>query len=142
MAGAPFTLSPDYWQTFSLGKKDLEFINTHLFENETPLNEAELVPLVVEERIREEREALVKGQESNGRAYLPAERYAAGDKLVFPALDWKKGQVKSVRPGLNPALGEFEVIEVALDDGSERFFAAGLAEHKLNEPVEISSSSA
>ncbi len=78
MAGVPLTLSPDYWQTFSLGKKDLEFISTHLFEKEIPLNEAELVPILVEERIRDEREALVKQQKSSGRLYLPAERYQIG----------------------------------------------------------------
>jgi hypothetical protein len=138
MAGVPLTLSPDYWQTFSLGKKDLEFISTHLFENEIPLNEAELVPILVEARIRDERESLVKQQESNGRIYLPGERYQAGEKLVFPALDWKKGKVTSVRPSVNPTLGEFEVIDVEFEDGIARMFAAGMADHKLNHPVEIS----
>ena len=138
MAGVPLTLSPDYWQTFSLGKKDLEFINTLLFENEIPLNEAELVPILVEERIRDEREALVKQQKSSGRIYLPGERYQAGEKLVFPVLDWKKGKVTSVRPSVNPTLGEFEVIEVEFEDGIARLFGAGLEDHKLNRPVEIS----
>ena len=138
MAGAPFTLSPDYWQTFSLGRKDLEFLSTHLFENEIPLNETELVPILVEERIRSEREDLEKQQKSSGRIYMPGERYQLGEKLVFPALDWKKGKVTSTRPSVNPTLGEFEVIEVAFDDGSSRLFASGLADHKLNRPVEIS----
>ena len=137
MAVVPFSLSPDYWQTFTPGKQDLEFVNTHLFENETPLGEAELVPLLVEERIREERRALIKQQQSSGKAYLPAEHYKAGDSLVFPAFSWKKGQVKSVRPGLNPALGDFEVIQVAFEDGTQRIFAAGLADHSLNRPVEV-----
>ena len=139
MAGVPLTLSPDYWQTFSLGKKDLEFISTHLFENEIPLNEAELVPILVEERIRDEREALVKLQKSSGKLYLPAEHYKAGEKLVFPALEWKKGKVIDVRPSVNPTLGDFEVIEVEFEDGASRLFAARLEDHKLNRPVEISS---
>ena len=42
---------------YSLGRKDLEFLSTYLFENETPLTEKELVPVLVEERIRGEREA-------------------------------------------------------------------------------------
>jgi hypothetical protein len=138
MAGVPLTLSPDYWQTISLGKKDLEFISTHLFENEIPLNEAELVPILVEERIRDEREALVKQQKSSGSLYLPGERYQAGERLVFPALDWKKGKVTNVRPSVNPTLGDFEVIEVEFEDGLARRFAAGLGDHKLNQPVEIS----
>jgi hypothetical protein len=138
MAGVPLTLSPDYWQTFSLGKKDLEFISTYLFEKETPLNEAELVPILVEERIREEREDLVKQQKSSGRIYLPGEHYGTGDRLVFPAMEWKKGKVSGVRPSVNPALSEFEVISVEFDDGTASLFAAGLEDHKLNRPVEIS----
>ncbi len=137
MAGVPLTLSPDYWQTFSLGKKDLEFISNHLFEKEIPLNEAELVPILVEERIRDERDALIKQQKSSGRIYLPEERYQAGEKLVFPALDWKKGKVTGIRSSVNPTLGEFDVLTAEFEDGSERMFAAGLVDHKLNRPVEI-----
>jgi hypothetical protein len=139
MAGAPLTLSPDYWQTFSPGKKDLEFISTYLFENEIPLNEAELVPILVEERIHTEREALLQQQKSDGRVYLPRERYAVGERLVLPALDWKKGKVTGVRPSVNPDLGPFDVIQVAFEDGSARSFAAGLEEHALNRPQEIAS---
>ena len=120
MAGVPFILSPDYWQTFSLGKKDLEFLSTHLFENEIPLNETELIPILVEERIRAERADEVKQQKSDGRIYVPGERYKAGEKLVFPALNWKKGKVTRARPSVNPTLGEFEVIEVVFDDESSR----------------------
>jgi len=138
MAGAPFTLSPDYWQTFLLGRKDLEFLSTHLFENEIPLNETELVPILVEERIRSERQELVKQQKSSGRVYMPGERYQVGEKLVFPSLDWKKGKVASARPSVNPSLGDFEVIEVAFEDEGAHLFATGLADHKLNRPVEIS----
>ncbi|MGB8214672.1 MAG: hypothetical protein WCE68_14025 [Anaerolineales bacterium] len=138
MAVSSLTLPTDYWQAFSLGKNDLEFISTHLFENEIPLTEGELVPILVEERIRYERAALVKQQKSGGRMYLPGERYTSGEKLVFPALEWKKGQVTGVRPGVNPDLGEFEVITVAFENGNVCLFAAGLENHKLNHPVEIS----
>ncbi len=138
MANVPLTLPPDFWQTFSLGKKDLEFISTYLFEHETPLTEKELVPVLVEERIRVEREALVKQQQAGSKVYLPKEHYKAGEKLAFPALDWKKGKVNSVRPGVNPALDEFDVIEVEFDGGTSRLFAAGLENHKLNDPVEVS----
>lgn len=138
MAGVPLTLSPDYWQTFSIGKKDLEFINNQLFENEIPLTESELVPILVEERIHDEREALITQQKSSGRVYLPKEHYQVGEKLVFPALEWNKGKVTSVRPSVNPTMSEFEVIEVEFEDGVARLFAAGLEDHKLNRPVEIS----
>jgi hypothetical protein len=138
MAGVPFTLSPDYWQTFSLGKKDLEFISTVLFENETPLTEAELVPILIDERIREEGESLVRQQKSGGRIYLPGERYATGDRLVFPAMDWKKGIVTGVRPGINPGMSVFDVVSVDFEDETSHQFAAGLEDHKLNRPVEVS----
>jgi hypothetical protein len=138
MASAPFTLPPDYWQNFSLGKKDLEFLSTCLFENETPLTGKELVPVLIGERIRAERDALVKQQRSLGMVYAPSGHYKTGDSLVFPALDWKKGKVVSLRPGVNPAIGGFEVIEVEFDGAPSHLFAAGLAEHKLNQPVEVS----
>ncbi len=38
MASVNLTLPSDYWQTFSLNKKDLEFISNYLFENEEPLD--------------------------------------------------------------------------------------------------------
>ncbi len=138
MAGVPLTLSPDYWQTFSLNKKDLEFISNHLFENEIPLNETELVPILVEERIRDERQSLIEQRKSDGKIYLPKEHYKVGEKLVFPAFNWKKGKVASIRPGVNPAQSEFEVIEVEFEGENPRIFAAGLEEHKLNQPLEIS----
>jgi hypothetical protein len=138
MASVPFTLPPDYWSTFILGKKDLEFLNNHLFENETPLTEKELVPVLIEERIRIEREILTKQQLSLGKVYLPEGHYKIGESLVFPILDWKKGKVVSLRPGINPAIGNFEVIEVEFESGNSRLFAAGLASHKLNQPVIIS----
>jgi hypothetical protein len=137
MAGVSLTLPPDYWQNITLSTKDLEFINTYLFEKETPLNEAELVPVLVEERIRAESEELLKQQKSAGNLYLPKEHYKTGDRLVFPILDWKKGKVTSSRAGVNPALSGFEVIEVEFEDGSARQFAAGLDDHKLNQPQEI-----
>ncbi|MBI2330969.1 MAG: hypothetical protein HYU84_02115, partial [Chloroflexi bacterium] len=58
------------------------------------------------------------------------------DQLVFPAIGWQRGKVASVRPGVNPAVGEFDVLTVEFEDNAERLFAAGLASHALNdEPV-------
>ncbi len=137
MAGVTLKLPPDYWQTFSLNKKDLEFISNYLFENEEPLTEDELVPILVEERIRNESESLVNQKKSIGKIYLPMDHYQTGEKLVFPALDWKLGKLTTVRAGVNPTMGEFEVIEAEFEDGARRQFAAGLQEHKLNQPVTI-----
>jgi len=140
MASVSLTLPPNYWQNFSPNQKDLEFIATYLFEKEMPLSEAELIPVLVGERIRAERQALIKQQEAAGKIYLPGEHYKNGAKLVFPALDWKKGKVVSVRSGVNPTVGPFDVIGVEFEGGIVRQFAAGLEDHKLNQPVEIAAS--
>jgi hypothetical protein len=136
MANVSLTLPPDYWKNFTPGKKDLEFISTYLFENETPLTEKELVPVLVQEHVRLEREALLKQQQGSGKPYLPKENYRTGDQIVFPALNWKQGTVVGTRPGVNPGLGEFSVIEVEFENG-KKSFTSGLADHKLNTPVEV-----
>lgn len=136
MANVPPTLPPDYWTTFSPGKPDLEFISNYLFEKETPLTEKEIVPILVEERIRNERASLAKQQRAGSKPYLPGGCYKVGEKLAFPALDWQKGVVTGVRAGVNPSIGEFEVIEVEFENGAKREFAAALEDHKLNHPEE------
>ncbi len=83
--------------------------------------------------------ALVDQQKSAGKIYLPKEHYNVGERLVFPAMDWKVGKLTGARPGVNPSVGQFDVIEVEFDGGAKHQFAAGLPEHKLNEPVVIGS---
>jgi hypothetical protein len=136
MASIPLTLAPDYWKSLQVTRQDIEFIHNRLFEIETPLTVQELAEVVVEERLRQEQEALLQQQRSGGKVYLPQENYKSGEALVFPALNWARGKVTGVRPGMNPELGEFEVIEVALEDGDRRSFAAALEAHTLNQPDE------
>ncbi|NOY98793.1 MAG: hypothetical protein GXP40_06270 [Chloroflexi bacterium] len=133
MMNVPLTLPADYWQSLTIKKRDIEFLHTHLFEVETPLTVTELVTVLVEERIRSEKESLLKKRKGKGKLYLPKEHYQTGDELAFPALDWQKGQVTAVRPGVNPEVESFDVLTVTMEDGSERLFAGGLAEHRLNE---------
>ena len=137
MASVSPTLPPDYWQNFSLSKQDLEYLSTYLFENETPLTEKELVPVIINERIQCERDALLKQRKSSGKIYAPGEIYKVGENLTFSSMNWNVGKVVNVRPGVNPALGEFNVIEVEFGGGKTHLFAAGLVDHKLNQPVEI-----
>jgi len=136
MTNLPLTLPANYWQNFAVTPQDIEYLQNHLFETETPLTPPEIVAVLVEQRIRVEREAQTRAQKSSGELYLPRESYQPGQKLVFPALGLKKGAVISVRSGNNPEIGAFEVIEVTLEDGSSHFFAASLADHKLNLPPE------
>lgn len=135
MTSISFKLTADYWQALSITKRDIEFLQNHLFETETPLGSHALLAVLIAERLRAEREAQGARLKDSGSVYLPKEHYQTGQKLVFPALDFKTGEVVAVRPGKNPQLGAFEVIEVRLEDET-RMFAAGLAQHRLNEPVE------
>ena len=133
MVSIPLSIPADYWQTIQISKKDIEFLHTHLFESETPMTARELSRVLIEERIRVEQDVLSKKHEASGKVFIPKERYQSGDHLLFPALDWKKGTVETVRPGVNPKFGEFEVLTVAMEDGPNRMFAANLTDHILNE---------
>lgn len=138
MVSIPLSIPADYWQTFQVSKKDIEFLHNHLFESETPMTGKELVGVLIEERIRSERITQAKKRQSDGKIYLPKETYKDGEHLVFPALDWAKGAITAVRPGVNPQFGEFDVLTVELDDGNNRMFASGLADHALNEEPDTS----
>lgn len=133
MVSIPLSIPADYWQTLQVSKNDIEFLHNHLFESETPMSARELVGVLIEERIRAEQEAQTKKRKSDGKIYLPKEQYKDGDHLVFPALDWTKGAITSIRPGVNPQYGEFEVLTVELENGQSKMFAAGIADHVLNE---------
>ncbi len=128
------TLSADYWQNISITPSDIELLQNHLFETETPSSTQELAGVLVEQRIDSEREAQIKKQQTGGDLYLPKEHYKKGQKLIFPALEFRKGEVVSVRPGNNPQHGMFDVIDVLLDNGVQKSFAAALEQHALNEP--------
>lgn len=136
MVNVSFTLPPDYWTKFTPNPSELEFINTYLFEKETPLSEKELVPILIEERINHERALATRQKKADCETYLPGSQYKAGQKIAFPALDWQKAKVTSVRPGVNPTMGEFDVIEVEFEDKTRKEFAARYPSHKLNNPEE------
>jgi len=137
MAISPFKLHENYWQLFNIESKDLEFLYNHLLELETPLTTKELIDALVKERINIEKQALQNRQLSDGKVYIPMEHYQVGQTLIFPTLGWKKGKVINVRSGNNPEAVPFDVIELEMEKGLKRQFAAGLAEHKLNRPIEI-----
>ena len=127
-----------YWEDLQINRQDVEYLHTYLFENETPLTTRELVTIFVNERVRLERLAEQDRRLAGGKTYVPRDMYQVGDSLVFPALNWKHGTVTATRAGQNPEIGEFNVLTIALEDGSERLFAAGLATHALNEqPTEV-----
>jgi len=127
-----------YWENLQINRQDVEFLHTHLFENETPLTIRELVSIFVHERVRAERQAEQARRLAGGKTYFPRDTYPVGENLVFPALNWKHGTVTATRAGQNPDIGEFAVLTVQLEDGSERLFASGLSHHTLNDqPVSV-----
>jgi hypothetical protein len=131
-------LSNDYWTSLQVTPNDIENLQTHLFERETPLTTGDLLAQFVEMRIAVEKRVAAKKQNAASKPYLPKDAYAAGDELVFPAFNWRRGVVKSIRSGVNPSAGEFDVLTVEMDDQSERMFAARLGAHLLNDlPVSV-----
>ncbi len=137
MVLAPLKLRADYWENFEISEDDLDFVYNYLLELETPQTPKELALALIAERIRREKEALKSQQRAEGRIYMPKEHYSEGQSLIFPALNWAKGTVKSVRKGRNPQLPPFEVIRVEFNNGEKHEFAAGLEDHRLNQPVEV-----
>jgi hypothetical protein len=127
------TQTAEYWQAFSLSPDDVEFLRNLLLDAERPLTTRELALALITERCRRE-EATLRAELARGVLYQPKKRYAIGDKVIFPALDFRLGEVVDLRPGQNPEYGAFEVITA--DFGAnrrQRSFAAGLnAPHKLN----------
>ena len=138
MGSSPFSLREDYWETFELQNEDIEFLYNHLMEVETPLTSNELLMALLTERIRQEKLTIEKQRSSGGMLYLPKESYTVGQPIVFPAFGWQRAIVKDVRSGVNPDLGDFQVIKVTFDGGEIRQFASGIATHKLNQPPQIS----
>jgi hypothetical protein len=134
---APFSLGDNYWEEFDLQEEDIEFLYTHLLDIETPLTPQELIEVLVDERIKRELRSIEEQRLAGGEIYLPKEVYTVEQKLVFPALGWRNGEVIARREGKNPDLGIFEVVRVRLDDGEEREFAAGLEDHALNQPPDF-----
>lgn len=125
--------STEYWTEIQISRQDVEFLHNYLFENETPLTARELVSVFVDERIRAEKDTLRRRRESGGKIYLPKELFQVGDDVIFPVLGWKHGKVSAVRAGVNPEIGNFDVLTVDLDDTSQRLFAANLSPHALND---------
>jgi len=137
MTIASLNLPEDYWESFTVGKNDIDFINNYLFENEIPLTAKELVPLLVEERIKQEELLVLKKQKDRGKIYLPADKFQINQRLVFPKLNWQEGKVSNIRKGVNPKIGEFEVIGVDFDGSQTLQFAGCLSNHKLNKSIVV-----
>ncbi len=134
---APLKLQEHYWENLSIEDADLEYLYNYLLEIETPQTTSELVKVLVQERIRQEKESLTKRESGAGKIYRPIDRHSVGDVLRFPALDWATGTVTDVREGFNLEHPSFEVIKVDFGSNQIKEFASGIEDHPLNEPITI-----
>ena len=133
MASIPVQNLTDNWQDITITQADLQNMTNTLFEREEPMDIDTLSKVFVAMRIKQQEAAIAAKIKSLGRVYLPKENYTTGDTLVFPQMDWQSGKILSVRQGVNPQLGIFDVLTVRLENGSEKQFAANLPSHALNE---------
>ena len=127
--------SDAYWMEFELSDEDLDFIDNLLLEREVPLTSEQMSLELVERRLEKLKVEAKKASASEYKSYLPEAHYEKGEILIFPAIGNLVGKVTKVRPGVNPDIGEFEVIAVKFEKGEKpREFAAALQDHLLNNP--------
>ncbi len=121
------------WQQFNIDSEDLEFLSAYLLEQETPLGPEDLAVQLITHRLNKPKLA-PQTREASQKIYLPRERYANDDQLIFPVLKGKSGRVTAVRPAATLNGTSFDVIQVQFEDGNAHEFASGLVEHILNNP--------
>lgn len=122
-----------YWTKFELRESDLDFIYNLLLDREAPLTTVEMVSALINFRIERLQEEAQKEASDDNLTYRPGDEYQVGNQLVFPDLNMLKGTITDIRPGENPDIGSFDVIEVTTGDSeSKRYFASRLENHKLN----------
>lgn len=136
MPSTPVQSFAENWQDITITQTDIQNLSNTLFEREEPMDIDALAKVFVATRIKLHEAAIAAKIKSLGKVYLPKESYSVDENLVFPALNWQSGKVASVRPGLNPSLGSFEVLTVHMEDGSKKQFAAKLPSHNLNDASE------
>ncbi len=137
MGSNSLTLQKDYWHNFKFTDQDLEFLYNHLLEIELPQTAEELTKALISKRIEVEIQNLVNQKPSEGIRYQPGETYKENDVLQFPALNWKKGTVTSIRKSNNPGMPEFDVLSLDFGNSETKMFAAGLKDHVLNQPLKV-----
>lgn len=127
------TQHSDHWDEYVITSDDLQYLSTLLVEDELPRSTIELSRALVSHHARQE-EAVIERALSKGTPYRPKGSYEVGERVVFPVLDYRSGEVISVRPGHNPEHEPFKVIQVRFEEGEEREFAAEFEDgHILNE---------
>ena len=121
-----------YWvDDFKVTDQDVEYLFNLFLEQEEPLSLRDITYDLIENRIRQETNR-VKKQVKNGTIFQPRNNYEVGQLIVFPALGFQTGEVVSTRKGSNEEYGDFDVLEVELEDGLHEFAFNLTTEHPLN----------
>ena len=123
-----------YWRAhYEVEEADHEFLYDILGSAADPMSLEDLAVAVIDRRCQTE-ESRIRNELSRGQIYDPHEGYGVSDAIVFPAFEYRFGEVTDVRTGENPEHGEFDVLTVRFeDDGRELQFAARLSTtHVLN----------
>lgn len=117
--------SIEQWaENFVVGEDDVDFIVNYLLDRETPLTIQEISRILVTQKLEIEANNL-EAEYQDAKFYNPADAYAVGDKVIFPALNFSRGIVTQVRAGDNPDYGEFAVITAEFDtENTQREFAS------------------
>jgi hypothetical protein len=127
------TQTPEYWgESFSLTADDREFLLNLFVEDEQPRSTDELARELIRFRIQREEATVRRKQQAQGSLYQPKRAFHAGERVVFPMLDYAVGTVTAVRDGHNPDYGPFKVIQVQMDGGVREFAAEFAFDHRLN----------
>ncbi len=134
----PTGYSPErYWTEFEVRESDLDYIYNVLLDREVPVTIDQMAIALINHRLENLESEITQVDDTSIEIYLPAETFQVGQKILFPAIGNRIGNVVGVRGGENPNLGEFDVIQVEFqDEGRTREFAARLENHKLNHPLE------
>ncbi len=127
--------SSDFWSTLGTTDADVERAYAFVLERGAPVSSRELALHLIGCRVREEEERLAEIAARSAPVYQPKDNYAVGQHLILSAFDNRVGEVKQIRAGANPRLGEFQVMAVQLENESKprEFVMACAAPHPLNE---------
>ena len=130
-------LKEEYWVNLSVTEEDIEFIYNLLLEKEIPLSTEVLLKSLISFRIGQEKDNSEKQLPGKKSIYLPRDEYNTGDKLLFPSLDMKIGEIQDIREGFNPDYENLKVIQVKFESGESKAFASNIQDHPLNHILDI-----
>jgi len=127
--------SETYWTEFDVTDDDLDVIYNLLLDREVPLTTVDMMPVLIEHGLVRLEEEAQQAAEADYSIYLPINEYKINQMLLFPTLGNVLGTVVGVRPGDNPEISSFDVIQVKIEDNEQvREFATRLEDHILNHP--------